>query len=308
MMGAIIGDIIGSPYEFNNIKTKDFPLFSEESEFTHDTVMTIAVAEALMRAKVEEVPFKSVLVEEMQRYGRTQPAAGYGWGFIIWLHAKEPQPYNSCGNGAAMRVSPCGLAADSLRQALMWSKESAEVSHNHPEGIKGAQATAAAIYLAKKGCSKKEIRNFMSGFDDLSLTCDQIRPTCEFDETCQGAVPQAIQAFLKSTSFEDAIRTAVSLGGDSDTLTAICGSIAFPYYTAQNGGVVPDDAYRMALAARRRLPHDFRDTIKLFQDIYDPYKYIREKVERECVIMETKKDLRVGLSGQMADYFMDGMK
>ncbi len=223
MIGAIIGDIAGSVYEWDNIKTKKFPLFSPLSFLTDDTVMTIAVAEALLSGGKEEDFIKS-----MKKYGEMYPDAGYGGRFIDWLFTDDIGAYNSWGNGSAMRVSPVAWHFDTLSEVEYFAKKSAEVTHNHPEGIKGAQATAAAIYLARKGRSKNDIKKYIeSNYNyDLSRTLDEIRPSYKFDESCQGTVPQAIVAFLESIDFEDAIRNAISLGGDSDTLAAITGSIA----------------------------------------------------------------------------------
>lgn len=233
MIGAIIGDIVGSKYEFGGIKTKDFPLFSDGCSYTDDTIMSVAVANALTESRETGNDFKKILVTEMQRLGRKYPfpQGGYGGHFSSWLNAENPQPYNSFGNGSAMRVSPCGYMAVELAEALSLAKASAEITHNHPEGIKGAQATAGAIFLAKSGKSKEEIKAFIeANFYNLDKTLDEIRPNYQFDESCQGTVPQAIEAFLESENFEDAIRNAVSLGGDSDTLAAITGGIAWAFY------------------------------------------------------------------------------
>ena len=235
MYGAILGDIVGSPYEFdhNNYKAKNFPLFSRRSEFTDDTVMTLAVAKALMNTcGQDDAVIKAALVREMQRLGRAYPDRGYGARFDSWLHAEDPQPYNSYGNGSAMRVSPAAWLAENMTEALHLARLTAEVTHDHPEGIKGAQATAAAIFLARTGHSKVDIKAQVEhefGYN-LSRTCDEIRPVYRHVESCQETVPQAIIAFLESAGFEDALRTAVSLGGDSDTLAAITGSIAEAFY------------------------------------------------------------------------------
>lgn len=234
MIGAIAGDIIGSVYEFNNIKTKDFPLFTRGSTYTDDTIMTAAVAKALLQSRDNHADFRTLLIEEMQSFGRRypNPMGGYGANFAKWLTSPNPSPYNSYGNSSAMRVSPCGYIAVSLAEALSLAKASAEVTHNHPEGIKGAQAVAGAIFLALNDKDKDEIASFIKkNFYDLDFTLDEIRPSYQFNGSCQGTVPQAIVAFLESTSFEDAIRNAVSLGGDSDTLAAITGSIAYAYYS-----------------------------------------------------------------------------
>ena len=228
MYGAILGDIIGSPYEFdfNNYKSKDFPLFCRHSEFTDDTVMTLAVAKALLdTCGQDDAAIKAALVHQMQQLGRAYPDKGYGAHFNGWLYEAAPRPYNSYGNGSAMRVSAAAELAKKLEQALHLAKLTAEVTHNHPEGIKGAQATAAAMFLASTGSSKADIRTYVErefGYD-LSRSCDEIRPDYHHVESCQETVPQAITAFLESADFEDALRTAVSLGGDSDTLAAITG-------------------------------------------------------------------------------------
>lgn len=237
MIGAIIGDIAGSIYEFRNIKTKEFPLISPGSNYTDDSLMTIAVASALMHAVDHGVGFRAELVVAMRRIASRYPCpmGGYGGRFRKWLISSDPNPYGSFGNGSAMRVSPCGEIARSMDMALELAKQSAEVTHNHPEGIKGAQAVAGAIYLAHSGESKAGIRSYIEqNFYRLDKTIDEIRPRYAFDETCQGTVPQAITAFLESESFEDAVRTAVSLGGDCDTLTDIACAIAWPFY-ARNG-------------------------------------------------------------------------
>ena len=234
MYGAILGDMIGAPFEFDRgNKTKEFPLFCDESQLTDDTVMTIAVAEALMETdekSAEEI--KTALVKSMQKWGERYPNAGYGAKFNEWLKAKNPQPYNSCGNGSAMRVSSAGWFYDSIEETREKARLTAEVTHNHPEGIKGAEATASAIFLARNGKSKEEIKDYIVkefGYD-LSRTCDEIRPSYFHVETCQETVPEAITAFLEGTDFEDVIRTAVSLGGDCDTLTCIAGAIAEAFY------------------------------------------------------------------------------
>ena len=231
MYGAIIGDIVGSKYEFDPIKTKEFPFVSEGCSFTDDSVMTVAVARAIMRAHASGASFKKVLIEEMRDLGRRFPAAGYGGRFSEWLMRSNPRPYNSFGNGSAMRVSPCGLVAVTLDEALELAAASAEVTHNHPEGVKGAQATAAAIFLAKTGRTKQKIADYIhENFYPIDHTLDEIRPGYSFDVTCQGSVPEAITCFLESDSYEDTVRNAVSLGGDADTQAAIAGGIAWTYY------------------------------------------------------------------------------
>lgn len=231
MLGAIIGDISGSVYEHQPIKTKDFPLLSFSGTFTDDTVMTLAVAKALLVSGGAPEQFEAQCIVQMQSLGRKYSDAGYGMSFYRWLHTRSPQPYNSYGNGSAMRVSPVGFRADSLEEALDLAERSARVTHNHPEGIKGAQATAGCIYLARTGASKDEIRSWVQAhFYPMNRTLDQIRPGYGFDVSCQGSVPEAIEAFLSSCGFEDAIRNAVSLGGDADTQAAIAGAIAEAYY------------------------------------------------------------------------------
>lgn len=235
MLGAIIGDIIGSVYEFdsNNIKTKDFVFFESHNEmectFTDDTVMTIAVAEALMQGGKEEN-----FVSAMRKYGYLYPYAGYGGMFRGWLRSDNPKPYKSYGNGSAMRVSPVAWYFDTLEEVEKYAEISAAVTHNHPEGIKGAKATAAAIFLARTTHSKNCIKTYIEtkyGYD-LNRTLDSIRPLYRMEESCQKTVPEAIIAFLESSDFEDAIRNAISIGGDSDTVAAITGSIAEAYYGA----------------------------------------------------------------------------
>lgn len=224
MLGAIAGDIIGSVYEFANIKTKDFPLFREDSFFTDDTVLTVALAERILTGE----DYLDLMLDYYHRY----PDCSYGGRFREWADHGPHVPYNSWGNGAAMRVSPVGFAYDDLDTVLERAKVSAEITHNHPEGIKGAQATAAAIFLARTGCSKEGIKAYVEasfGYN-LSTPLAEIRPHYRFDESCQGTVPQAIRAFLESTDWEDAVRNAISLGGDSDTLACITGGIAEARY------------------------------------------------------------------------------
>jgi ADP-ribosylglycohydrolase len=211
MIGALAGDIVGSIYEWHNIKTKEFPLFSPRCSFTDDSVLTIALADAILN--------NQDYTQKLKAYYRRYPGAGYGGSFHRWARSDSTQPYNSWGNGAAMRISPVGYAYDTLEDVLDQAKRYTEITHNHPEGIKGAQATAAAIFMSRAGESKAGIRKLVEerfGYD-LSMTCDQIRPTYTFDVSCQGTVPQAIIAFLDSVDFEDALRNAISLGGDSDT-------------------------------------------------------------------------------------------
>ncbi len=235
LYGAAIGDTIGSKYEFCNIKSKDFPLFSEGCSYTDDTIMTIAVADALLSSNGDKETFSKALVAQMQAYGKKYPypQGGYGGKFAGWLCSNDPKPYNSFGNGSAMRVSPCGIYAVTLEEALSLAEISASVTHNHPEGVKGAKAVAAAIFMAKSGACKEEIKEYVEGnFYPLNETIDEIRLNYRFNETCQATVPQAITAFIESTNFEDAVRNAVSIGGDTDTVAAITSSIAWVYYYA----------------------------------------------------------------------------
>ncbi|MBR4206702.1 MAG: ADP-ribosylglycohydrolase family protein [Clostridia bacterium] len=260
MIGAILGDMIGAPYEFDRgDKTKDFPLFGPESGFTDDTAMTVAVADALTHSlgKSDE-KIRAALVSSMRKWGGRYPYAGYGGMFYQWLRAKDPKPYGSFGNGSAMRVSSAGWLYDTLEETRHIARLTAEVTHNHPEGIKGAEAAASAIFLARTGKTKKEIRDYIVGeFGyDLSRTCDEIRPGYFHVETCQKTVPEAITAFLEGEDFEDVIRTAVSLGGDCDTLTCIAGGIAEAFYG------VPEE---IAAEGMRRLPRDMREVLERFE-------------------------------------------
>lgn len=231
MLGAIIGDIVGSRFEFNNIRQKDFELFTPECMITDDSIMTLAVAQAIMDSRADRSDLSDQAVRCMQQIGRPYPGCGYGGMFLRWMYTDHPQPYNSFGNGAAMRVSPCGFAADTLEEAMGMSHAVTRVTHNHPEGIKGAEATAVAVWMARAGDSMETIREVIhSAYYPMNFTLDEIRPTYRFNETCQETVPQALMAFFESTGFEDAIRNAISIGGDSDTLAAITGGVAEAYY------------------------------------------------------------------------------
>ena len=250
MIGAIVGDIVGSRFEWHNRKTKEFELFvtrtaADEAAarehkrpcfFTDDSVMTLAVAAALMDWRANGGNLGAAAIRRMQEFGRRFPGAGYGGNFSTWLSAADPRPYNSWGNGAAMRVSACGWAGQTLDEVKAMSRAVTEVTHNHHEGIKGAEATAVATFLARTGAPIDEIKAAVQrDYYPLDFTLDDIRPGYAFDVSCQGSVPQALEAFFKSTSFEDAIRNAISIGGDSDTIGAICGAVAGAYYG------VPDD-------------------------------------------------------------------
>lgn len=283
MYGAILGDMIGAPYEFDRgKKTKDFPLFVTTSQFTDDTVMTIAVAEALLGVAVDasDSAICDRLVSSMRRWGRKYPYAGYGGRFSGWLRSKDPHPYGSYGNGSAMRVSAAGWLYPTLEETRRIARLTAEVTHNHPEGIKGAEATASAIFLSRNGGSKEEIKEYIVrefGYD-LSRTCDEIRPAYRHFESCQKTVPEAITAFLEGNDFEDVIRTAVSIGGDCDTLTCIAGGIAEAFYG------VPEE---MAAECRKRLPADMLAVLNQFTEkklaaepaFHDPFLDENEIIE-----------------------------
>ena len=267
MIGALLGDMIGAPYEFDRGgKTKIFPLFCPVSRFTDDSVMTIAVAEALLNSMgQDDDTIKAELVQSMQFWGRRYPKAGYGGRFIHWVHAQNPKPYGSYGNGSAMRVSAAGWLFDDLETTRHMASLTAEVSHNHPEGIKGAESTAAAIYLARTGSSKEEIKDYIIrefGYD-LSRTCDELRKTNRHDESCQVTMPLSFAAFLESTDFEDAVRNAVSLGGDTDTIACITGSIAEAFYG------VPEE---IAAEGRKRLPEDLLEVLECFEAVIGSIK------------------------------------
>jgi ADP-ribosylglycohydrolase len=224
MLGAIAGDIIGSPYEWNKTKDYNFPLFTSGSTFTDDTILTVALADSIMS--------KTDYTLKLKEYYNRYPDGGYGGMFSRWASSKEMKPYNSFGNGSAMRVSPVGWVYNSLEKVLTEAKKSAEVTHSHPEGIKGAQAVAACIFLGRKGKEKREIGTYIEDTFKYNLrrSYEDIKKDYNFDVTCQGSVPEAIIAFLESKGVEDAIRKAVALGGDADTQACITGSIAEAYY------------------------------------------------------------------------------
>ncbi len=254
ILGAAIGDIIGSVFEWNNVKTTQFPLFSKRTDFTDDSVLTFATMDSILH--------RTGYAKAYQSYGQNYPDRGYGGNFASWIYDEDPEPYNSWGNGSAMRVSPVGWAYDTIDMVLLQAKRSAEVSHNHPEGIKGAQATAAAVFLARTGKSKAEIREFievMFGYN-LGRSIAEIRPGYRFNESCQGTVPEAITSFLESTDFESAIRLAISLGGDSDTLACITGGVAEAFY-----GEIPDYIIENSL---RVLPGEIIQLIGEFSGKY----------------------------------------
>lgn len=261
MLGSIIGDIVGSIYEFHNIKTKDFPFFSERCGFTDDSILTIATAKWILEGGSQS---DSGGYYFRNAFNYPRPKGGYGGGFVKWVHRAEDgdfSPYNSCGNGSAMRIGPVGWAYNTKEDVLVHAKYSAESTHNHPEGIKGAQATALCILLACQGASKDDIRHAIEqefGYD-LGFTCDGIRDSYEWGGLCQNTVPQAIVAFLDGKDFEDSIRNAISIGGDSDTLGCITGSIAEAYYG------IPKDLYAKGLEFLT--PH-FRNVVKEFEEKY----------------------------------------
>jgi ADP-ribosylglycohydrolase len=257
MLGAIAGDIIGSTYEFRNTKSMDFELFEQGCRFTDDSVMTLAVAKWLTEDEAHTIPY---LIYCMQELGHLHADAGYGGRFLGWLWEDDPQPYNSWGNGAGMRVSPVGLYAKTLDEALALAAVTASVSHNHPEGVKGAQAIATSVFLAKHGKSKAEIKAYVEktfGYD-LNRTTAEIRPRYGFDVSCQGSVPEAIIAFLEGKSFEEVIRLAISLGGDSDTIGAMAGAIAACVYP------IPDE---IAERCNSILTEDLREIKDRFIEI-----------------------------------------
>ena len=251
MIGAIAGDIIGSCFEFVYTKDYDFPLFTERSRFTDDTVLTVAIADCLVNNRKYDLT--------LWGYAQAYRNRGYGPRFQNWMYSSHPEPYNSFGNGSAMRVSPVGWYNNNIDDVLNEAKKSAEVTHNHPEGIKGAQAVASAVFLAKEGTTKKEIKDYIiTNFQyNLDRTLDEIRPDYRFDVTCQGSVPESIIAFLESNDYEDAIRKAVSLGGDSDTMACITGGIAEAYYKHIPEHIVQE--------ARKRLTPDLLKIIDGFE-------------------------------------------
>jgi len=254
ILGAVAGDIIGSVFEFNNVKSTDFNLFCEKTKFTDDSVLTVATMDALLHQKGYTQTYRA--------YGRKYPNRGYGNKFHYWIHAANPEPYNSWGNGSAMRVSPVGWYAKSVEEAIDEAKKSAEVTHNHPEGIKGARATAAAVFMARTGKSKDEIKSYIAQTFQYNLDrkIDEIRPDYEFDESCQGTVPEAVTAFLESTDYENAVRLAISIGGDSDTAACIAGGIAEAYY-----GTIPEHIAGKVLEI---LPEEMTAVISEFSEKY----------------------------------------
>ncbi|WP_233276065.1 ADP-ribosylglycohydrolase family protein [Schinkia azotoformans] len=292
MLGAIIGDIVGSRFEWNNIKTKEFDFLTYKCFVTDDSVMSLAIAKAILDCKGNYNNLSKLAVSCMQEIGRPYSDCGYGDMFREWMYSDDPQPYNSYGCGAAMRVSACGFAASTLKEVKLLSRKVTEVTHNHPEGIKGAEATAVAIYLAKKGKNILEIRDYINDhYYPMDFTLDSIRNTYEFNETCQETVPQAIMAFLESTSFEDAIRNAISIGGDSDTIAAITGGIAEAYYG------IPTDTRKHALT--------FLDErlLKILVDFENQYPSQLEKTNGDKTVAikksENSKKVKTGSRQKM---------
>ena len=227
MLGAIIGDTIGSIYEFDNLKTKLFPLFIKGSTPTDDSIMTLAIMEMLQKGILDD---KNKIIDTFKKWGRAYPYAGYGGHFFNWLFSKAREPYNSCGNGSAMRISAVGFYASSEEEVKKWAKAVTEVTHNHPEGLKGAEVTAMCIFYARIGKDKEFIRKYVEQYYNINFDYEELRKTYKFGAVCQNTVPQAIYCFLISESFEDCIKTTVSIGGDCDTTSAISGAIAEAYY------------------------------------------------------------------------------
>ena len=262
MLGAIIGDIVGSRFEWNNIKSKEFDFLNYKCEVTDDSIMSLAIAKAILDCKDNYDDLGELAVKSMQEVGRPYPNCGYGGMFRKWMYSDNPEPYNSYGNGAAMRVSACGFVAKTIDEAILLSRKVTEVTHNHEEGLKGAEATTVCIFFARTGKNMLEIRDYVDKhYYSMNFTLDSIRDSYQFDETCQGTVPQAIMAFLESSDFEDAIRNAISIGGDSDTLAAITGGIAEAYYG------VPTNIRKHALTF---LDEDLLKILTDFENAYPP--------------------------------------
>ena len=263
MLGAIIGDIVGSRFEWDNHRSKDFEFMPYDKCFpTDDSIMTLALAKAILISKDDYSDLSNNAVFCMQEIGRKYPDCGYGGNFYYWIFSDNPEPYYSFGNGSAMRVSSAGFVAKSIDDAKMISELITKVTHNHPEGLKGAEATAVGIYMAKSGKSILEIRDYIDeNYYDMNFTLDEIRDSYEFNETCQDTVPQALQAFFESNSFEDAIRNAISIGGDSDTVAAICGGVAEAYYG------IPSDLRKQAI---KFLDEELLNLLIEFESKYPP--------------------------------------
>jgi type I restriction enzyme M protein len=270
MLGAIIGDLVGSRWEFNPIKSKRFDFLTKENFLTDDSYMTLAIAKSFLECSPEYKDFYyppdytdlgELVVKNMREIGRRYPNGGYGGRFGEWLESKNPQPYNSFGNGSAMRVSPCGIVARSIEEAKMLSKKVTEVTHNHPEGIKGAEAVAVAIFLARSGKTQSEIKDYIDkSYYPMNFSIKEIRDSYEFNETCQGSVPQAIKCFVEAKDFEDCVRNAVSLGGDADTQAAIAGSIAEYCFG------IPE---KFISQAKKYLPTDLLEILTAFEEKFE---------------------------------------
>lgn len=288
MLGAIIGDIVGSRFEWNNYRAKDFEFLTYKCFFTDDSVMSLAVAKAILSSKKDHSDLSANAIKYMQEIGRPYPECGYGGNFYEWIYAKDPKPYNSFGNGAAMRVSACGFAAKDITDAKIIANMVTRISHNHPEGLKGAEATAVAIVLAREGKNILEIRDYINdNYYPMNFTLDEIRNSYEFNETCQNTVPQAMMAFFESTNFVDAIRNAISIGGDSDTLAAITGGIAEAYYG------IPTEIRKHALTF---LDERLLNILIDFENVYPPKM---EKVNADVSIgVERNKKHNVKMGGR----------
>ena len=260
MIGAIVGDIVGSIYEWDNIKTKEFKFLTKENFFTDDTVMTLAIAKALLKLDKDLKSWQTYLIKEMQTIGLKHPASGYGRYFMFWLLSKNPKTYHSYGNGAGMRISPVAYVGKTLDEVTFLSRIVTEITHDHPEGIKAAEAIAVATFMARKKCSKSDMKKHLQKhYYPLDFSLEQIRTTYTFDETAQGSTPQAIVAFLESDSFEDAIRNAISIGGDSDTIAAMTGAIAEAFYG------IPKAIEKKTLSY---LTDDLKEIVTLFNQKY----------------------------------------
>ena len=261
ILGAVAGDIIGSRFEWNNYKAKDFELFTDRCSFTDDSIMTIAVGMALLQCNGNYEDLSDKAISSMQQIGRLYPHSGYGGSFYAWLFGDDPKPYNSWGNGSAMRVSACAYIARSFDEAIELSHKVTAVTHNHPEGLKGAEATTIATYMALNGATKEEIRqHILDNYYNIDYTLDDIRESYHFDVSCQGSVPQALQAFFESEDYEDAIRNAISIGGDSDTIAAITGAVACAYYGMPNE--IKEKAYAILTPQLKEIVDIFDNYIK----------------------------------------------
>ena len=288
MLGAIIGDIVGSRFEWNNHRSKDFEFLTYKCFPTDDSIMSLAIAQAILVSKKNYSDLSKNAVECMQSVGRNYPDCGYGGSFYNWIFSDDPKPYNSYGNGAAMRVSAAGFAANSIEEAKKLSKLVTEVSHNHPEGLKGAEAIAVAIYMAKTGSNTFEIRDYVNkNYYSMNFTLDEIRDSYQFNETCQGTVPQALEAFFESTGFKDAIRNAISIGGDSDTVAAICGGVAEAYYG------IPTDIRKHALTF---LDQNLMELLTSFENKYPPV--MEKKHDDVSVSIKRSENKKVKIGGR----------